>query len=66
MLKLAVDAIESPELYDFRLLTSGVVRAEEGVRDALRGIMEGDRDSARMSNEMGGGGGGTWVSIFKL
>lgn len=66
MLKLAVDPMESPELYDFLLLMSGVVRADEGVNDALRGIMEGDRDSARTSSDIGGGGGGTLASMFKL
>ena len=68
MLKLVVDPIDRPELYDFLLFTSGVVRAEEGVRDGLRGIIEGDRDSARIFNEGGGGGGGggSVASTFQL
>jgi len=57
VLKLVVEPMDSPELYDFRLLISGVVRDEEGVPDAFRGIMEGERESARVSIETGGGGG---------
>lgn len=61
-----MEPTERPELYDFRLLISGVVLAEEGVKEAFRGIMEGDRDSSRISIDTGGGGGGTLASIFKL
>jgi hypothetical protein len=56
VLKLVFEPIERPELYDF-LFGSGVVRAEDGVTDVFLGIMEGDRDSALVSRETGGGGG---------
>ena len=48
--------MESPELYDF-LVISGVVLAEDGVAEALRGIMDGDLESARISFDSCGGGG---------
>lgn len=44
---------------------SGVVRAEEGVPEVLLGIIEGDRDSARVSIDTGGGG-GTLMMWFRL
>lgn len=66
VLRLAVEPMERPELYDLRWLTSGVVRAEDGVKEVLRGIMEGERDSARVSRETGGGGGGTLLSTLRL
>lgn len=65
VLKLSDDPTESPELYDFLLFMSGVVRAEEGVTDAFLGIMDGDLLSARVSIETGGGG-GTLIIWFKL
>jgi hypothetical protein len=34
---------ERPELYDFLVVTSGVVLEEEGV-EALRGIIDGERE----------------------
>lgn len=56
VLKLVLEFTDRPELYDFREI-SGVVRAEEGVADALRGIMDGDLESALVSLVNGGGGG---------
>jgi hypothetical protein len=50
---LVVEPTERPELYDFLVVTSGVVREEQGV-EAFRGIMDGERESGRRS--MGGGG----------
>jgi hypothetical protein len=64
VLRLAADPIDSPELYDF-LVISGVVRAEEGVAEAFRGIIDGDLESARVSVDTGGGG-GTLVIWFRL
>lgn len=55
VLKLAEEFTDSPELYDFRLM-SGVVREDEGVPEVFLGIMDGDFDSARVSIETGGGG----------
>lgn len=51
MLKLAAEATDRPELYDF-LFGSGVVREEEGV-DVLRGAEDGDLETARISGTMG-------------
>lgn len=48
VLKLLVEVMDRPELYDF-LLNSGVVRDEEGV-DVFRGSIEGERDEARRSD----------------
>lgn len=66
VLKLAAEPIDSPELYDF-LVISGVVRAEDGVAEALRGIMDGDLESARVSVAIGGGGGTlvTWLRLWE-
>lgn len=66
VLKLLVDPIDSPELYDFLLLMSGVVRAEDGVRDGFRGIIEGDLESSLVLIDTGGGGGGTLAIMFML
>lgn len=61
VLKLFDELTESPELYDFRLI-SGVVLDDEGVPEAFLGIIEGDLDSARVSIDTGGGG-GTLVEV---
>jgi hypothetical protein len=63
VLKLVVEPIERPELYDF-LLISGVVLEEEGVAVAFRGIMDGDLEEARSS--AGGGGGGAFATWLRL
>jgi len=52
-LKLLVEPMERPELYDF-LFGSGVVREDEGV-EILRGSMDGERDDARTSVARGNG-----------
>lgn len=53
VLKLAAEPVDNPELYDLRWI-SGVVRDDEGVAVAFRGIIEGEREDARRS--LGGGG----------
>lgn len=62
MLKLFDEPIDRPELYDF-LLISGVVRDDDGVAEAFRGIMEGDLECSRGSR---GGGGGASAMWFRL
>lgn len=52
MLKLVVEPTDSPELYDF-LLISGVVLDDEGV-EVFRGIMDGERELGRASMDGGG------------
>lgn len=56
VLKLVLELIESPELYDFRLI-SGVVRDDDGV-DTFRGSIEGDRDDVLFIDLSGWGVGG--------
>lgn len=48
-----VEPTERPELYDFLLVTSGVVLEDEGV-EAFRGIIDGDRELGRRSRDGGG------------
>lgn len=60
VLKLMEDPTDRPELYDFRFI-SGVVRDEEGVAEAFRGIIEGERECSRCSR---GGGGGASAMLF--
>lgn len=48
-----VEPTERPELYDF-LLISGVVRDDDGVAEAFLGIIDGDLEAARVSDDTGG------------
>jgi len=45
---LVAEPMDRPELYDLRVVTSGVVRELEGVAD-FRGIRDGDREFPRSS-----------------
>lgn len=51
-LKLVLEATDRPELYDLRLLTSGVVRNDDGV-EVFRGIIDGDREAGLFSSDEG-------------
>lgn len=56
------DVAERPELYDFLLFASGVVREEAGV-GILRGNMDGERDEGRdVANGIGAVGKGAGAS----
>jgi len=44
---------------------SGVVRDEDGVAVAFRGIIDGDLDAERASKDTGGGG-GAFATWFRL
>lgn len=60
VLKLFVELIERPELYDF-LFGSGVVLDEDGV-EIFRGSIDGERDDARISGAKGKGLIDTWAA----
>jgi hypothetical protein len=63
VLKLALELMESPELYDFRF-ASGVARADVGVADNFRGGTTGESVAALASAHTGGGGG--MLAMFML
>lgn len=56
MVKLLVEPMDNPELWDF-LLGSGVVRADESVSDGFLGIIDGDLERDLVSIDTGGGRG---------
>lgn len=62
VLKLLVEVMDKPELYDF-LCMSGVVRDDDGVADAFRGIIDGDLECSRCSSGGGGGALASWVRL---